>query len=244
MPDPTGAFDLEQFAATTSNASPAHVCVLLRRLLEQRCLLSVQIGNSSDCYTSAVLEVVHEHEYVVLDELTPREGHVRLSTEPRIQVKARLEGIEVRFASRVSRINSQNGLPYYKVPFPKLIEYPQRRQSYRVPIPLQLGLPTNILLADERVLNGELRDLSPEGLGMRVRLGVPDPADHGQLAICQIVVDKTLELVTDIEVCHVDPPMRGRVSRLGARFLRLRADQERRIEQFCAELAREQRRLR
>jgi len=244
VPHPTGAFDLEQFAATTANPNPAHVCVLLRRLLEQRCLLTVQIGNSSDCYTSAILEVVLEDGYLVLDELTPSEGHDRLSIEPRIQIKARLDGIEVRFASSVTRINTQDGLPYYKVPFPKLIEYPQRRQSYRVPIPLHLGLPTNILLCDERVLNGELRDLSPEGLGMRVRLGVPDPTDHGQLAICQIVVNKTLELVTDIELCHIDPPARGRVPRLGARFLRLRADQERRIEQFCAELAREQRRLR
>ncbi|MGH8595158.1 MAG: flagellar brake protein [Gammaproteobacteria bacterium] len=235
---PRTSDDLDSFAQTNTNDNPSHICALLRRMLDQRCLLTVQIGAQPNYYTSAILEVVHEYEYVVLDELTPADGHHRLKTDSRIHVRAVLDGLDVRFSSRVTQINTQDGLPYYKVPFPAHIDYPQRRQAERVPIPLQLGLPTSILLPDDRVLSGELRDISPGGMGMRVRLGVPIAAtDCGHLAICQIIVDRDRDFVTDIEVCHIDRPVRGRVPRLGGRFVHLHPDQASRIEAFCAELA-------
>jgi c-di-GMP-binding flagellar brake protein YcgR len=239
-----GIADPESFALTVANDTPSHISVLLRRLLDQRCLLTAQIGTQAERYTSAILEVSHEGEYLVLDELMP-EGHPHLVKDTPIQLRALLDGIEVRFASRIAQIGRQSGLPFYKVPFPSRIDYPQRRQSYRVPVPMQIGLPTSLWLPDERVISGELRDLSPEGIGMRVRLGVPDKTtDSGQVAICQIIIDDAIEFVTDLEVCHIFPPARGKAPRLGGRFVRLRPEQARRIEQFCAELMRRQRRAR
>ncbi|MSR16043.1 MAG: hypothetical protein EXR86_16140 [Gammaproteobacteria bacterium] len=73
---------------------------------------------------------------------------------------------------------------------------------------------------------------------------LPAPAtDCAQRAICHIAVSPTHEIVADVGICHIDPPTRGRVSRIGARFVDLRADQTRRLEHFCAELARKQRRV-
>jgi c-di-GMP-binding flagellar brake protein YcgR len=225
--------------------SPAYIALLLRRLLDQRCLLTVTVGNDPETYTSAVLEVVRDEGYLVLDELSPQGGHERVLDTRRLNVRARLDGIDIRFAARVTQIGDQDGLPFYKLPLPTRIDYPQRRQSYRVPVPMNRGLPVTVLLPEGRELSGELRDISPDGLCARIKLGSPDPrGDRGAVAICRLKVDATRELVTDIEVCHVDAPLRGRVPRLGARFVMLRPDQARRIEQFCAELAREQRRVR
>lgn len=226
--------------------SVAQIAQVLRRLQEQRCLLTVQVGTATESYTSAVLEVVLEDEYLVLDELTPREGHERLKHSREIQVRAILDGIEVRFASRVAQINTEQGLPYYKVPFPERIDYPQRRQVHRVHVPLNTGYPVSLLLPDERILSGELRDISPEGIGIRVRIGTLDPGrDRGMRAICHLSLPQQRELVTDIEFRYIDDPLqKNRVPRLGARFVDLKGAQARRVEQFCAELARDQRRLR
>lgn len=225
--------------------SATQICDVLRRLQAQHCLLTVQVGDLAEFFTSVILEVVREGEYLVLDALTPSEGNARLRAVQQIKVRGILDGIEVRFASRVTQINTQNGLPYYKVLFPTLIDYPQRRQVHRVPIPLNRGFPASLLMADERILSGELRDISPEGLGIRVRTGTIDlEADHHTLAICQLLLQPSTEFVADILLCHIDPPVRGRVPRLGARFIGLSAKQIRRIEQLCAELARKQRSVR
>ncbi len=221
------------------------ICQVLRRLQEQRALLTVQIGSAAASYTSAILEVVREEKYLVLDELVPREGHLQLQQTKQLQVRGILDGIEVRFKSNVTQISTQNGLPFYKVPFPSRLDYPQRRQVHRVPIPLNTGMPVTLLMPDEHLVSGELRDISPEGLGIRVRTGVIDiPRDHGTVVICQLAFKGEPEFVADIQLCHIDPPVRGRVPRVGARFFGLQPHQARRIEQFCAELAREQRRVR
>jgi len=226
--------------------SVAQIAQVLRRLQEQRCLLTVQVGTESEAYTSAVLEVVHEEGYLVLDELTPQDGHEKLKTTRDIQIRARLDNLEVRFVSKVAQINDGQGLPFYKVPFPERIDYPQRRQVHRVPVPLNTGYPVSVLLPDERILSGELRDISPEGMGIRLRMGTLDPTkDRGIYAICHLLLPPDRELVTDIEFRYIDDPqLKRRVPRLGARFVDLKGTQARRIEQFCAELARERRRTR
>ncbi len=224
--------------------SIAQICQVLRRLQEQRALLTVQIGTAAAFYTSAILEVVREEKYLVLDELIPREGHLQLQHTKQLQIRGILDGIEVRFVSHVTQISTQNGLPFYKVPFPSHLDYPQRRQVHRVPIPLNTGLPITLLMPDERMVSGELRDLSPEGLGIRVRTGAIDiQRDRGTVVICHLAFKGEPEFVADIRLCHIDPPVRGRVPRVGARFAGLQPSQTRRIEQFCAELAREQRRV-
>ena len=236
IPDELGAPDGAQ--------TLAQIHLILKHLLDHRCLLTVQVGRHSESYTSAVLEVARDVRYLVLDELMPVAGHKRVLADPNLQIRARLDGIDVRFSSRVTQVGEQGGLPYYKVPFPDQIEYPQRRQAYRVAIPFSRGIKVALLLDDDRDFSGELRDISPGGLGIRVRSGTPDPAtDKGQLAICRIELGADRVIVTDVELCFVEPFVRGRVPRMGAGFRNLRPEQTRRIEQFCAELAREQRRV-
>ena len=225
--------------------SVTQICQVLRRLLEQHCLLTVQIGSAPERFTSAILEVVRDGEFLVLDELTPHAGHLRLRDDRQIQVRGILDGLEVRFASKVAQISAKNELPYYKVPFPIRIDYPQRREVHRIPAPLHTGFPVSLLMADERIVSGELRDISPAGLGLRVRTRTIDiTADRNTIAICHVSLQPPSEFVADIQICHLDPPVRGRLPRLGARFIALQPGQTRRVEQLCAEFAREQRRVR
>ncbi len=221
------------------------ICLVLRQLQDYRVLLTVQVGDSKERFTSAVLEVVQQAGYLVLDELSPKAGHALIRNSPTIHVRGILNGLEVKFETRVAQVGQEGGLSFYKVRLPERIDYPQRRQSHRVTVPLATGVPISLLMPDERIVQGELRDISPEGLGMRVRLGSVDPKqDRGAAAICEVRLSKGYELVTDLELCHIDPAVRTRVPRLGARFLGLNPIQSRRIEQYCAELARIQQRLR
>lgn len=225
--------------------SPAYIAAMLRRMLDQRCLLTVQIGEHEMLYTSALLEVTREAEYMVLDELTPLAGHRLLAQENNLHIRGLVDGVEIRFTSQITQISTQDGLPFYKVPFPDKLEYAQRRQSARYPIPLNYGVPVSILLLEAREFTGELRDISAHGLGMRVRFGRPDPAlDLAKRGICHIKISPTLEIVTDVDIRYVDHPVRGRVSRIGAEFAQLRPEQNARIERFCAELERQPRYLR
>ena len=230
---------------TDTNGEDAEVFVLLKRAYATHCLLTVYVGPEKTPFTSAILEVVRDQRYLVLDELTPPAGQALIKAEPRIEVRAIVEGIELRFETRVQQIGEQDGLPFYKVGFPAEVVYAQRRRQHRVAVPLSQGYEVNVVFADEREIRGELRDLSAGGLCARIRSGDIDAKeDRGALAMCRLMLPEDRSIVTDIELLHIDAPARPRVPRIGARFVDPSPTTARRIAQFCAELERMQRKLR
>ncbi len=230
---------------TSTSGEQAEIFVLLKRAFDLRCLLTVYVGPERTPFTSAILEVVRDERYLVLDELTPAAGHARIQAEPRIEVRALVEGIELRFESRVTQVGQQDGLPYYKVAFPAEVVYAQRRRQHRVTVPLSQGFDVLVTHADGQELRGELRDLSVGGLCMRVRSGDIDPKhDRHALAACRILLPEDRHIVCDVELLHIDAPPRPRVPRIGLRFVDPTPAVTRRIEQFCAELERHHVRVR
>ncbi len=221
------------------------IYVILRRAFVDHCPLTVYINDRPEAYTSAILEIVPEQAYLVLDELTPTDGHNLLLTEPRISVRAIVEGIELHFATRVTQFGEQDGLPYYRVEFPKFVDYAQRRCQYRVMVPLNQGFEVSFDLSDERQLLGELRDLSVGGLCARIRSGELQPKiDARQIASCRILLPSQQSIVMDVELLAMDATVRSRVPRLRTRFIDLSPTAARRVAQLCAEIERLHRQLR
>ncbi len=230
---------------TATGDDDAEVFVLLKRAYATHCLLTVYVGPEKTPFTSAILEVVRDQRYLVLDELTPPAGQALIKADPRIDVRAIVEGIELRFETRVQQIGEQDGLPYYKVAFPAEVVYAQRRRQHRVAVPLSQGYEVNLVFADEREIRGELRDLSVGGLCARLRSGEIDAGeDRGALAMCRLMLPEDRSILADIELLHIDAPARPRVPRIGARFVDPSPTTARRIAQFCAELERIQRKVR
>ena len=229
----------------TPDGDEAELFILLKRAFDSRCLLTVYTGPDRTPFTSAILEVVRDERYLVLDELTPTVGHALIARDPCIEVRALVEGIELRFETRVTQIGEQDGLPYYKVAFPAEVAYAQRRRQHRVTVPMSQGFEVIVTFADGEELRGELRDLSVGGLCARIRSGEIDPDyDRNALASCRILLPGDRSIICDVELLHIDAPPRPRVPRIGLRFVDPSPSAARRLEQFCAELERMQVRVR
>ena len=239
-------------APTDANATPsglsavtAEIYVVLRRALTNHCPLTVFVGNRTEAYSSAILEIVPEQRVLMLDELTPAPGVGRLVKGDVLHVRALVDGVQLQFDSTVMALGVQDGLPFYRVAFPSRIEYPQRRRQYRVTVPLNRGLQIYFDLARNHRLTGELRDISMGGLCARITAGnLEDGVDAHQAAHCRIMLPDNQSIVTEVELVHVDAPQRARVPRIRARFTNLSAAAERRISQLCAEIERLQRQRR
>lgn len=215
----------------------AQIFVLLRRALDARCMLSVRVGTDPETYLSAILEVVRDGRYIVLDELNPKSGHAAMEANREVGIRAVVEGIELRFRSHVLQVAHDNGLPYYKIAFPRTFTYAQKRDQYRVPVPLHQRYEVQVLMGDGRELTGELRDLSTGGLSARLHAGRIDPvADMNSVALCRVVLSKEASIVADAEIRYISAAQPPRVSRFGARFVELDSRTSRRIEEFCDEL--------
>jgi c-di-GMP-binding flagellar brake protein YcgR len=231
-------------AAGLGSVEP-EIYVVLKKALQYHCPLTIHLANRPEPYTSAILEISAEQRLLVIDDLTPNTAPAELALGLSLNIRAIVEGVELRFSTKVTQIGAQKGLRCYSVEFPTYVSYEQRRRQYRVAVPLTQAIEVHFVLPDDRFLTGDLKDLSVGGLCARIREGRLEPAlDSHHLASCRVLLPNQQSIVTDVELLDFDAPDRPRVPRLRARFVDISPTAARRVAQLCAEIERMQRQFR
>ncbi|MEQ8660744.1 MAG: PilZ domain-containing protein [Gammaproteobacteria bacterium] len=239
---------LRRFQAPRAAAIPAHDerRLLLERVQAGHCLLEVRCTGAADAVQSALIELVPEQGYLVLDAFTPPLDPALLARTPTLALRARLDGCEIRFETRLLQRGGTAAAPYFMVAWPDTIDYPQRRREFRAVVPLDRGASVTLEAAGGAQAQGQLRDLSPSGFSVDI---AADDCAHLALADgwrgrCRLAIGADGVLDAAIEICHVRPAGRPLPARLGACFIDIDARTERRIERYVAELERARARLR
>ncbi len=218
----------------------------LEQIHAAHCLLEVRCDGDEQAAQSAIIELVPQRGYFVLDAFTPPLDPRRLAASPQVRVRVRLDGRDIRFTTRLLKQGGKRGAPYYMAAYPEHVDQGQRRREFRVNVPLDKGAQVVLRGTDGGQARGELRDLSPSGFSAHLaaadceRLGLAD----GWRGACSLDIDSTAALTGAIEVCHVKPATAHLPARIGVCFVELDARSERRIERYVAELDRERARLR
>lgn len=214
--------------------------LLLKKIFENHCLLDIRMDGDGAAYQSAVIELLPDKGYLVIDALTPATGDALASRLPGVQLRTRVQGMEVRFASRILARGSQHGLPYYKVRYPDEMEYPQRRRELRFTVPFNRGVPVRFETRSGGWVRGEIRDLSPGGFCARLLSG--DVAniqqDSGRPTACEIDLPGHGTLHAAVDVRHMLPSRARSAPRVGACFVELDVEAERQLQRCVAELSR------
>ncbi len=232
-------------AEPAAEADPAIVTssVRIRDLLEtvqrRHCLLSVHTDGDEDAYLSAILEVAGPRGYFVMDELSPT-GGVPLTGGTAITVATRLDGLDLRFETHVAAAGDENGVPFYKVPFPAQIDYAQKRRHQRISVPLYKGIAVKLQTRGNVRVQGELRDISLGGFNARLTQGVSDEIRTGfYFPRCIIALPDGARICTPVEVCYAEQTALNRPRRIGARFVTLSEYDEQMIQNFVNDTDRE-----
>ncbi len=214
--------------------------VLLKKIFESHCLLDIRLEGDACAYQSAIIELMPDAGYLVIDALTPGGGDALAARLPGVRVRTRINGMEVKFVSRIIARGSQGSLPYYKVRYPDDIEQPQRRRELRVTVPFDRGVPVRFETRTGGWIRGEIRDLSVGGFCARLLSGDVANIEHecGQATACEIDLPAHGTLRALVEVRHMLPSRARSAPRVGARFVELDARGERQLEHCVAELDR------
>jgi c-di-GMP-binding flagellar brake protein YcgR len=234
-----GDVTLADAAIDQSITSRAGITLLLERLRQQHCLLAVRAQSDDATYTSMILEVEQQRRYFVLDALAPATGNSIVAKDRHLHLAARSEGADMAFSGKVTAIGENNGVVYYRVPYPDAIEYRQKRRHHRAVIPPAHSVPILLQTEAKDLIRGELRDISIGGCNIRIIGGAAELADGDIMSRCIITLPAATRVTATVELCHVSPVGSRRPNRVGARFYNLSPADERRIEQFIAYLDRE-----
>ncbi|MFA7387611.1 MAG: flagellar regulator YcgR PilZN domain-containing protein [Thiohalobacteraceae bacterium] len=211
---------------------------LLRRLRDQRVLLSARVPGHSGLFNSLLLEVDPDRSLILLDELNPRQGHELVCQTGQLRVHCQCKGVELSFNCDVEVHPARSGISFYRAALPEAIDYLQRRSSFRVRVGADLTVPVRLSL-NKATASAEavLVDLSVGGFGATLDSSVE--LTLGQVLPCVIQLPKgeTLEANIEIRVVRVDPARP--IQRIGASFRDLKPVQRQVVRRFVAQLERE-----
>lgn len=244
--------DLLEFSRRASDlehlTAPEQIVSLLKRVKDDHSLLTVTIPGSKERYSSAILAVRHKDGYIVLDELTPRTGHSQLLQAQKVYIHAKVNGIDLNFASTVTSVGQDAGIAFYHVALPAKAIYRQRRSSYRIFIERGQSIPVTLVINNSRVIEGQLSDISVGGMAVHFAVAIGSdlqlatnllPGDI--VSACTIYFDSRSKVSSQFEVRYVRNDRDRRLVRVGGRFLKLDRLQEKTIQNFVA--AQERQRL-
>jgi flagellar brake protein len=220
--------------------SQMEIIALLRAIAAHRELVTVGFGGSDDFILSVVLAVDDDAGTVVLDHGADPNAMRRLLRAPRLRVVTQLERVRVQFQAGSAQTVVHDGGPALRMRLPESVLRFQKRDTYRLKVPLSRPLICEIPPGESGAARAEVRvrDISIEGVGLtdyprgfHVVAGI---AWQG----CRIRLADFGTLVADLEVMRV---VDGERPRCGCRFRDLPPAMESLIQRYITRIEREQR---
>jgi flagellar brake protein len=161
-------------------SKPDRIAAILDEINRRLLLVSVRLNSDGPLFDSLLVRLDKTAAKLYLDELNPIEELTPLSPKREVDVFVTLRGIAIRFSVTIDGILIEDGRPLYAADYPSKILYLQRRDIFRVHLPLydrrriRIRRRTTDTEIDARII-----DLSAKGFCLELKAGDVNPADVG-----------------------------------------------------------------
>ena len=225
--------------------APVEIVANLRLLQQNHDPLIITFHERNQRFQSYVIEVDRDKQFVILDEMIPRDGERFLLSGEAFRIEAFHEGVRVAWECEQDvRITEHEGARCYLSPLPSEVLYHQRRSAFRAPLK-QTELIKVELAGDKlrTALPGQLLDISATGCKVRISGHVTGSLKSGQLYERFTLQFPFGAMTTALELRHAQYEEKLDITFIGARFHRMSGLEQRQVERFVYQLQREARRF-
>jgi c-di-GMP-binding flagellar brake protein YcgR len=157
-------------------------------------------------------------------------------------MSARGRGIYLHSSSnRVQEVESERGIPYFRVKLPTNVLYQQRRKAARFRLPLRVatnGASVSLfrLSGDKQPITGRIIDISAGGC--RAQFDGPVMLDPDEKLRCAVDIPDMLDFSADAIVRHSAYDKKTRTLTCGLELASMQVTDRRRLEQFLESIRR------
>lgn len=230
----TGNDELEKYTLRGRR----QIVQLLRELIDRRCLIAAHSGGGRSLMT-AVLEVDEDRGRVVLDASPDPEANRRALAAPRLLCVTQLDGIRVQFPVSGLAYGQDRGQPVFHAPLPTQMLRLQRREYYRLQVPLAHEI--SCLLNAENLARKQVEvlarviDIGGGGIAVHMPAAAAEVVVGGVLEGCRLALPDGDPIDLDLEVRNINRQTQrnGAVQlRVGLRYATLPRITETRIQRY------------
>lgn len=222
---------------------------LMNTLAEKRILLTAYLDGGPFLFMTAVLGVTPD-DAIILDASADDKMNQRAADADTITCTGRLDGVRVQFSVSGAERVAQDGLEAMRCPLPQSVLRLQRRDFYRLPVPMSNPVECTIYLSNadgtERAVKVRVVDISNDGIGLiaavdQLTIEPGQIFEHCVLSVPESdATDVTLKMRN---VYRIDNRFGGESQRAGCQFVNLPNRVVTKIQRYIFKVERQRRAL-
>jgi len=219
--------------------SRLEIAGILRRLIAHRGHVTVHASDHGAFFVTAVLALDEDEEALVCDYGVDAALTERLLRGPKLTFVTQLDHVRIQFQAAIAGEATYDGGAAFCVRIPESVLRFQRRDAYRLKIPLGRPVMCEVPASEgqSKRVSIRVRDISVAGVGLMDYPKDFKPASGSVWTGCRIDLPGAGALVADVEVMHVEE---GDVRRCGCRFRNLPLPMANLIQRYITRVEREQ----
>ena len=215
----------------------------LRQLSKKNSLITLHFNNLT--MLSTVVDVLSDKNLLVLDYGGDEELNQKLLKHDRAVIKTDYDGITAQFSIKEIRKARLQGKPSFACPIPESVLWVQRREYYRVRIPLSEQVTCEISFKDGHKTVYPVLDISGGGIALLDKNDELEFEPGNTFQNCKLTLGDhdagfiSLEIRNNIPVNQFEP---DQGKRCGCAFMNLSGDFEHSIQRFINVVDQQQKR--
>jgi flagellar brake protein len=182
------------------------ITAILRSLIDRSALVTVYFGERGEFIVTALLSINPDFEELIFDYGAEEVQNERLLASSRLTLVTQLDHIRIQCVATRAEATTFQDMPAFRIRLPDALTRLQRRENYRVKVPLSQPLSCSLQLdpqRDDSRVAIRICDVSGGGIAL---IDYPPTLDLVPGAVyygCQIDLGEFGRVTTDIEVVHV-----------------------------------------
>lgn len=224
--------------------NPRQIISHLSFLLRNKSLLRVRFGINNESYITTLLGISEKNNSLILD-YGPREYlNQQMINADMIAFETEYMGIKVSFSGTAVQKISYEEDNAFIMPIPKVLFWMERRELFRVKIPLSSPSFCQMILKNKDPVNIKLHGISLSGFSLLD----DDKAIFNQMISgasfeqCKLILSETGEEDISFEVRYnhlINPDRLQKVQKIGCKFIKPTRSVENTIQGYMQQIQRE-----
>ncbi len=244
QPEINVTMDREKYLLTRRK----EVIQTLRMLAKEKTMISAYFGAGKYSLPTLVLDILPKKDLLIMDYGPNDAINKKFLAAERITFATSYHGIKAQFSVQEVGRSKYKGLPVYAVPIPDALLWYQRREFYRIKMPMENPAHCRILMNGAESIAVKLLDISAIGIAFMDEKChfVEHTEEDNQLENCRLVLPGSGELNVSLDIIYrllLKEEDASAGQRIGCKLIELNYADESKIQQYILSVERKRRQI-
>lgn len=189
--------------------SPLGITSVLRALVAQKTLIHMRLERNSQTIITTLLHIDSDQGRMIVDAAADDVFNQRLTKTEKVYFDAQIDRIRVEFHTGQATPCTFENREAFWIPLPDALRRVQRRDHYRIDIPVSAPLFCEVRNNGDLVATLPVKDISAGGLALLDRNEEVKETEGSQLRQCVLELDDIGTVIVNLKIRRISNQLLG-----------------------------------